>query len=317
LALRRRHRLLVWIALILIVILAIVVIGRGDVMELKPVKLRVDNWRTALWVWSQTPAAGVGIGGFAQAAQAVPFDVGNRPRHAHSLPLELLAELGPMGLLVSALMIVGLWRLARDLWAERPELSLALTVIPAHNLVDFSLYSSGVALVWGVLLGWGLSLRNRTRELPIRSAKGRVVFVSTAALAVAATILHVTSIAVEESAIVQTDSRERFGGAIRARHLAPWRVDPLGVVANAALETGEPRLITEALGELQGGRWLRPRSAAMAGLRARLATAVGEAPTAVTEAWTAAAEQPSNEMHADAFEDLLDHLELRTDDDAS
>jgi hypothetical protein len=286
-------------------------------MELKPVKLRADNWRTALWVWSETPAAGVGVGGFAQAAQAVPFEVGNRPRHAHSLPLELLAELGPVGLLVSALATLALWRLARDVWSERPELSLALAVIPAHNLVDFSLYSSGVALAWAVLLGWGMSLRNRPRELPLPSAKGRVVLVSAAALAVAATLLHLTSIAVEESAALQTDARERFEGAIRARHLAPWRVDPLGLVANAALEMGESRLITEALGELEDGRWLRPRSAAIASLRARLAMTVGEAPTAAAEAWTAAAEQPSSQIRVEEFEALLDRLKPRADDDAS
>jgi hypothetical protein len=317
LALRRRHRLLIWIALVLILILAFVAIGRGDVMELKPVKLRVDNWRTALWVWSETPAAGVGVGGFAQAAQAVPFEVGNRPRHAHSLPLEMLAELGPVGLLVCALATLALWRLARDVWRERPELSLALAVIPAHNLIDFSLYSSGVALAWAVLLGWGVSLRNRPRELPLHSAKGRVVLVSAVALAVAATVLHLTSIAVEESAALQTGPRERFQGAIRARRLAPWRVDPLGLVGNAALETGEPRLITEAFGELEDGRWLRPRSAAIASLRARLAMAVGEAPTAVAEAWTAAAEQPSNQIRVEEFEALRDRLEPRADDDAS
>jgi len=98
LALGRTRRSIVWIAPVLIVVLAVVIVGRSDVVELEPVELRLDNWRTALWAWSQTPAAGVGVGSFAQAAQAVPFGVGNRPRHAHSLPLEWLAELGPTGL---------------------------------------------------------------------------------------------------------------------------------------------------------------------------------------------------------------------------
>jgi O-antigen ligase len=317
LAFRRRHRVLVWIALVLIVILAIVVVSRGDVLKLEPVNLRIDNWRTALWVWSASPAAGVGVGGFAQAAQAVPFEVGNRPRHAHSLPLEWLAELGPVGLLMCGLAALALWRLVRDLWPQRPELSLALTVIPAHNLVDFSLYSSGVTLAWAILLGWGVSLRNRTRELASTPARGRAVFVSAVALAAAVTVLHVTSIAVEESAAVQTGPRERYGGAIRARRLAPWRVDPLGLAANAALETGDMQLVSAALEELEEGRWLHPRSAAIASLRARLAIAFGDAPTAVAEAWTAAAEQPSNEIRVETFEAILERLDPRAHDDDS
>ena len=315
LVLARRRRSLIWITLVLVLVLAVVVVGRGDVAELEPVRLRLDNWQTAVWVWSQSPAAGVGFGGFAQAAQAVPFEVGNRPRHAHSMPLEWLAELGPAGLLTCALVAFALWRLLRDLWPERPELSVALAVIPAHNLVDFSFYSSGVALVWAVLVGWGMSLRRHAREAASPPARGRIVFVSAATLALAATALHVTSIAVEESAAVREDPVERFDDAIQARRLAPWRVEPLGLIANAAFEMKDPQLVSAAREELDRGRWLRPRSAAIGGLRKQLAIADGDAPTAIAEAWTSAHEQPSNESHIEEFEALLSRLEPGAVDD--
>ena len=51
LAASRRRRRLVWVVLVLAIVLAVVVVGRSDVMELEPVRLRLDNWRTALWVW--------------------------------------------------------------------------------------------------------------------------------------------------------------------------------------------------------------------------------------------------------------------------
>lgn len=50
LALGRKKRAIIWIAPVLIVVLAVVVVGRSDVVELEPVELRIDNWRTALWV---------------------------------------------------------------------------------------------------------------------------------------------------------------------------------------------------------------------------------------------------------------------------
>lgn len=311
----RKRRALIWITLVLILVLVVVVVGRSDVAELKPVKLRLDNWQTAIWVWSESPAAGVGIGGFAQAAQAVPFEVGNRPRHAHSMPLEWLAELGPVGFLACAVMAFALWRLLYDLWPQRPELSVALAVIPVHNLVDFSLYSSGVALVWAVLLGWGMSLRCRARESESPPMKGRILFVSAITLVLAATVVHVTSIAVEESAAIRSDPIDRFNGATQARRLAPWRVDPLGLIANAAFEVGDPQLVSAARAELDSGRWLRPHSAAIANLRAQLAIVAGDVPAAVAESWTSATEQPSNTSHSENFEALLGRIEPGAVDD--
>ena len=148
-------------------------------------------------------------------------------------------------------------------------------------------------------------------------SRGRVVFVTAVAGALAATILHVTSIMVEESAFEWKIPSQKLDGALEARRLAPWRVDPLGLVATAALETGDPQQISEARSELDRGRWLRPHSAALAGLRAQLAIADGMAPTAVSEAWISASEQPSNEGRAESLENLLKRLELGTEDDDS
>jgi O-antigen ligase len=315
LALGRRKRLLLWAVLLLVSVLAVVIAGRGDVMELEPVQLRLDNWRTAVWVWSTAPAAGVGIGGLAQAAQAVPFEVGNRPRHAHSLPLEWLAELGPVGLLAVVFAGLALWRLLRRLWPDHPELAVALALVPVHNLVDFSLYGSGVTLAWAVLVGWAAAFVNASPEPEPAPVRGRVVFIAAIAGMLAATVLHVTSLIVEESASVREIPSERLDGALEARRLAPWRVDPLGLVAAAALETGDSQRIAEARAALDRGRWLRPHSAALAGLRAQLAIAGGVAPTAVSEAWISASEQPSDKKRAESLEDLLGRLDSGAEDD--
>jgi hypothetical protein len=317
LAFGRRRRSLLLVALLLLVVLAAAIVARGDVVHLTPVKLRIDNWQSAIWVWSQTPAAGVGIGGFAQAAQAIPFGVGNRPRHAHCLPLEWLAELGPVGLLLFAFGALALWRVLRGLWSERPELAIALAVIPVHNLVDFSLYSSGIALVWAILLGWGLAYRSPAGVVTSADSRGRIVLVVALTLALAGSLLHVTSIAVEDSAAIGDSPVEKYEGALRARRLAPWRVEPLGLLAVAALESDIPEHIATARAELDRGSWLRPRSGAVAHLRGRLALSAGEGPTALAEFWVAAVEQPSNESYSEVLEQLLDRLESGGDDDGS
>jgi O-antigen ligase len=313
----RKKPLLLLAALVLVPVLVGVIAVREDVIDLEPVQLRLDNWRTAIWVWSTAPAAGVGLGGFSQAAQAVPFEVGNRPRHAHSLPLEWLAELGPIGLLAAIFAGLALWRLLRRLWPERPELAVALAVIPFHNLIDFSFFGSGITLAWVVLVGWAMAFVKTSSEPEQKTTRGRAVFVAAVAGVLAATVLHVTSLMVQESALERRIPFERLDGALEARRLAPWRVDPLGLVAIAALESGDPQRISEARIELDRGRWLRPHSAALAGLRSQLAIAGGMAPTAVSEAWISTNEQPFDEARSENLESLLGGLDSGVEDDDS
>jgi hypothetical protein len=310
LALHRKRRLLLWVALLLVPVMIIAVVVRDDVRELEPVQLRLDNWRTAAWVWAGSPAAGVGVGGFAQAAQAVPFEVGNRPRHAHSLPLEWLAELGPVGLIAFFFAAVALTRLVCKLWPERPDLATAVAVIPVHNLLDFSLYGSGVALAWAILLGWAMACVRPVPEGAVSPARGRVVFVIAVSGVFAATTLHVTSIKVEESAATREFAIERMDAASTAVRLAPWRVGPLALFAGAALDSADPDHLITASRLLESRRWLRPRSSAFASLRARLAIASNRAPTAIAEAWAAAAGEARGGGHSENFERLLEKLEI-------
>ena len=313
LAAPRGRRRLVWVALVLAIVLAIVVVGRGDVMELEPVQLRLDNWRTALWVWSTAPAAGVGVGGFAQAAQAVPFGVGNRPLHAHSLPLELLAELGPAGLLLFFVAIIALWRLVRDLWPKRPDLAVAVIVIPLHNLVDFSFFDSAVALPWAILVGWAAASADRGVERSGEAARGRVFLVLSAALALALVVLHVTSIKVEESAATRPTAEERMAAGLEACRLAPWRVAPVGLVARSAVESGNRLLITTAAEKMENSRWLRPRSSVLALERSQLALALGKIPTGSSEAWSSRNNNPSSVTASQFADDLFERLDRGAD----
>jgi len=311
-AARGRGRL-VWVALVLAIVLAIVVVGRGDVMELEPVRLRLDNWRTALWVWSTAPAAGVGIGGFAQAAQSVPFGVGNRPLHAHSLPLELLAELGPAGFLMFFVAAIALWRLVRHLWPRRPDLAVAVMVIPLHNLVDFSFFDSAVALPWAVLVGWAAASRIRGDAQFRAGGRGRAFLVLSATVALALTVLHVTSRIVEESAAMRPTAEERMVAGLEACRLAPWRVAPVGLVARSAVESGDRLRIAEAAERMESSRWLRPRSSALALMRSRTALALGEIPTGVSEAWSSRHHNPSSVGASRFADDLFDRLDRGTD----
>jgi hypothetical protein len=134
-----------------------------------------------------------------------------------------------------------------------------------------------------------------------------LVLVSSAALVL--TVLHATSRVVEEAASHSENPTDRVVGAAEACRLAPWRVDPLGLMASASLDSKDPELVAEALSELERARWLRPRSSALAGLRARLAFALGEMPTAAREAWSSRHDNASSEVAEDFARDLFIRLD--------
>ncbi len=278
--------------------------------RLEPVSLRLDNWRTGVWLWTTSPASGVGVASFAQASQANPLAVENRPAHAHSLPFEALAELGPAGL--AGVLLLGIWlfRLIRDVWKSNRGLALAIAVVPLHNLLDFSLFVSGVALPWAVLIGWAVAYRNHPGEGQTAApAWGRIALVAAVSAVLGVAILQWTSGVVEEVAAASTDSREQFDGAQQALRMGPWRVRPQFLLASAAINSGSPSLQDRAWFELDRLRWLRPRSAALAERRAQLALARGDVSSALSELWTAAEYGSPDSASAQSLAELIEKAE--------
>lgn len=300
-------------ALVSAVILIAVIALRPDVSRLEPVSLRIDNWRTALWLASTSPWSGSGFSSFAQASQALPLEVGNRPAHAHDLPLEILAELGPAGFVGCLALAFWFVRLVVRLWPLDRALAAALVVVPLHNLVDFSFFVSAVAIPWAVLVGWGIE-RSRDPRGATEPNHGRIVAVTLAVAAVAMASLHATSAVVEEAAAAQPAVADRFDGALRSLRLAPWRVEPQFLLAAAALESADRSLCDRAFSEMDERRWVRPRSAALAERRARLALVRGDVSVAIAEL-RAAVELGSPDARRElALRELLGHLEGRVDD---
>jgi hypothetical protein len=307
----RHRRLAVAAASALLVALAVVLVARPDVARLEPIGLRIDNWTTGVWLWTTSPCAGVGLASFAQASQALPLAVGNRPAHAHCFPVELLAELGPIGVIACLCLAVGLGHVLRRLWPRDRALAAALVVVPLHNLVDFSFFVSGVALPWAVLLGWGWA-RGREDPAPPSDRRGRAVLVLVTATALAIATFHAASIVVEESAATLDDPAERFAGALQSHRLAPWRVEPQFLLASSAIETGRRSSIDQAWWIMSRWSWLRPASAALAERRAQVALARGDLALAAAELWSAVHHGAHDRVREERLETLLVALEGRS-----
>lgn len=289
-----------------------VVLVRPDVIRLEPLLLRLDNWSTALWVWATAPACGVGLGGFGQASQSVPWPVGNHPLHAHSLPLELLADLGVFGFALWVAVSVFVIRLARRLWASRPEVSIALMVIPLHNLVDFSFYTSPVAFLWAFLVGSSMALVRPDQPLSNPCSKRwRWIPVLGASVVVSLALLSLTGSAMVEASKGDDPFDDRIARSHRAVKLVPWDAEIADRVGVLALEHGSAEIGALATGVLEASSWQRPRSASRAQLMGRLAELRGEPVSAVMHLWRATSFQPFDERRRVDFQKACERLERR------
>lgn len=297
------------IPVVLVAALAVVVVGRADLLaRAEPIQQRLENWHAALWVWSGSPVSGVGLGGLGQAALAAPFPMGNHPLHAHNLPLELAADLGPPGILAGAAFFIWIACLSARVRALDRGLAVAVLVVPLHNLFDFSLYMWGVAIVWAVLAGWAQAIA-RGRDCPPAGelARWRPLAVATAAVLVAAAVLNATGATLEEGAATAVTPARRLELAERARAVAPWRQRSLHTLA--ALAEGRGPEAAAAAAELERARRWRSHSPALALALARAAAARGDLPANAREAFAAVRTAPPGSALAGAAARLLDEPE--------
>ncbi len=139
---------------------------------------RYDYWRVALDAWREHPIAGVGAGGYDKpyfAERTTTEDI----RQPHSLPLEVLAELGLVGGVMFAVALVliaaGAWRRIRD-GGRAPVVVAGLGVVTAwlvHTSVDWMHLLPGLTAV--ALLGAAVLLRPAHREDGAQPAPDAVV----------------------------------------------------------------------------------------------------------------------------------------------
>jgi len=309
----QRRRILGILLFVLVCLGLILLTLRPDVLQLKPLKIRADNWSSALWIFSQAPFSGAGLGSFGHAVRSLPFPVDNYPLHAHCLPLELMADLGIGGLLLWSLAILTLIRLSRKLHPSNPGLAIAILIIPIHNLVDFSIFSTGLALPWVILLAWAVARCPRTHQdispPPIRWRAG--AFAATG-LALVLSLAHLSSSMLEEEA--SGAGSDGFKMLRRAAVLAPWRSTPSERGAVLALDQGDPSLLPEARDILDDFRWQEPNSAVRAQLEAHIETGLGRPIYAAMLLRRAAGQYFRDQRRAQEYRNFIDRLESINDE---
>jgi O-antigen ligase len=247
LALRDRPRLLLALAVgaVVVIVLGLVLAGHSSTPNSGSGRLsslssngRGDYWRAALAETRAHPLLGGGAGTW-NRWWLLRRPNGNGALDAHSLYLETLAELGPLGLalLVAALALplVSLRRALRHEWASA--CAAAYVALLVHAALDWDWELPAVALC-GLFCGTALLGDGPRRAVP------RVAGVAvTAAAAAAVFVLQVGNSALQSASNELDVGRVGAAGADarRAQRWQPWATEPQLLVGETQLAAGNVR----------------------------------------------------------------------------
>jgi hypothetical protein len=191
---------------------------------------RADYWRVAWRVYEDHPALGAGAGTYSRSwlrERPVPQPV----QDAHSLYLETLAELGPIGLALLLVALAAPFAASRSWWTPVALAPYAAFLAHAAQDWDWELPALTVAA-----LACGAA--------PITSPNGRrvprVVALVPAALCLLAVpaFLGNRAAAEAESAYDRGSWRDAEDAARSARSLQPWSPEPWRLLGEAQLAQG-------------------------------------------------------------------------------
>ncbi len=258
-------------------------------------RLRAGNAAAAARMIAARPWLGMGPGAFAEVYPSVLRPGGNEARHAHVLPMELMAELGtPLGLLATAAFFTVF--LGPLLAGRGGGAAVGLAAFAVQNLADFTTYFP--SLLWLAALLRGTLAGASDPAPPWARATGRL-FVAAAALVAAAAGLSADARGRAADFLAAGRAEEAVRVATRAVALAPWDADARLLAGAARLSAGAPM---EALQETERALSLAPVRPAAHAQRARIRAGLGDLPGAYADLRRAAELYPARAVYAQEAE---------------
>lgn len=215
--------------------------------------LRLSEWHKSWWMFMESPLWGIGVGNYGWYSfnyQALPEFSGVAEgvlfSHSHNLIMQVLAELGILGLLALLVMAIAWIRQILPDW-KNPSCWLILVlliVLLIHSNLEYPLWFSYFLGIAAILLGLGSRTAQSIKFTPWL---GQVAAIATQILSVA--ILAITFLGVQEinvNRLFMTATPEEHTATMRAVSknpiLTPWAEAAIALHGRPGKDVIEQRL---------------------------------------------------------------------------
>lgn len=213
---------------------------------------RDEYWRVAWRQYAENRALGSGAGTFELYWNRERNTIYNA-RDAHSLYLETLAELGPVGLslllVTLAFPLLAAWRTRRMPWI--PAATAAYVAYLVHAALDWDWELPALTLAALACASVPLVAARRATAHALTPRRRLAALVPVVAFAIPVFVMHVANGALRESerAYERGDVATAASEARRAARWAPWASAPRRALAEAELAAGDETATRQALRE--------------------------------------------------------------------
>jgi O-antigen ligase len=254
---KEEQRTLFWLGGIMTTLVLVFLLGQHAGLlhfGTKSLESRVDYWRGAIAIIRDHPWVGTGPGTFGSIYPKYKTALSEEAQVVHNNFLQMWSDSGVLAFIAYALLWVvavrDAFRLARQRAGDAAAMAVcgALAGWTVHGLVDFDLYSPGVALPAFILLGIVQGLKELPRTDSVTSSRRRenwlvgaiCAFVLVAVLWTEGRALAANSLHGRARELAAVDPLEALNTAEQAADLAPWNSRLRSNVGDIAFLAGRP-----------------------------------------------------------------------------
>ncbi len=267
-----RWRSAVLVPLAMILLAGAVNLGRAETHN--PVTLRLQNWLTGWEIFAANPIFGSGLNTYAVLYRQHQQIGANETQFAHNTPVQLLAELGLLGVVAGFALALFLWPRRQgilDSQGDRRWVLLAILVWITHNLIDIDVYFASVGAVGVVLMGLLATEGPRIGPRP-GTGRGRSIGAGAFGLLTGVVVLVSGVVYVSgelhyraEGELANLKVEEAYRTLQFAAAVNPFDSSILHAAGRTALElhqkTSDPAYLAEATEHFERAIWLSPAKA--------------------------------------------------------
>ncbi len=220
-----------------------------DLLSLTPLRLRSFHWIVAIKEFLSSPFYGVGPGNFGPYSNFFSLYSEPHSKYAHNFILQVIAELGSVGILFLIILTISLIKLLKKI--EKTPLNIALIsslfVLISYNLIDIGVYFPSIGILFSFIMGF--LVKNSGISKKELNKKGKLMIAVILLLSIP--VFYSDYKARNAKLFWNVDKEKSFNYALKASEIISFNPTAKTIIISYYLSKGKRKKAEAAFKELE------------------------------------------------------------------